>query len=220
MHTCGVIFDCDGTLVDSLSQALQSFNYALEKIGEKRRTPEQLKRYFGAGADRILYRILQDETQGLEAFQHYLAHQSQLASGTYLHKGVRELLDCLSARGVPMAVVTGRHAEDLKVLLKPHDISDYFVTLIADNHAPHSKPAPDGVLMAAQRMGLKPERTFYVGDSVSDMQAARAAGSIAVGAVWDELAKADDLKAADAAFIATEPLHVEQFLQQKFSHNS
>lgn len=216
MHTCGVIFDCDGTLVDSLSQALESFNYALIKVGEQPRTPEEIKRYFGAGADRILSRILGDEKKGLEAFRYYLDHQSQLAGGTRLHNEVRDLLDCLSAEGIAMAVVTGRHAEDLNVLLKPHNINDYFVTLIADNHAPQSKPAPDGVLMAAQRMGLKPERTFYVGDSVSDMQAARAAGSIAVGAVWDALAKAEDLKAAHAAYIATQPKHVWQYFQRQF----
>lgn len=216
MHSYGVIFDCDGTLVDSLAQALESFNYALLKVGAKAHSPEQIKQYFGAGADRILCRILGDEAKGLEAFQHYIEHQTELAADTHLHRGVRELLERLAAEAVPMAVVTGRHADDLAVVLKPHKIDDYFVTLIADSHAPQSKPAPDGVLLAAQRMGLHPSRTFYVGDAIYDIQAARAAGSVAVGAAWDVLANMQELQAERADYIATQPHQVWDFLRQKY----
>lgn len=216
MKNYGIIFDCDGTLTDSLGQALDSFNFALEQVGELPRSPEEIKRYFGAGADRILSRILADEEKGLVAFQHYVDHQTELAAQTHLHPGIRELLDHLAGQEVPMAVVTGRHAQDLEVVLKPHNLNDYFVTLVADSHAPQSKPAPDGVLMAAQRMGLAPANTFYVGDAVYDIQAAHAAGSVAVAALWDTLAKPDELRAQNPAFVASVPMDVWSFFEEKF----
>ncbi|MDQ2076902.1 HAD family hydrolase [Marinimicrobium sp. ABcell2] len=215
----GIIFDCDGTLVDSLSQALESFNHALAAVGEQPRSPEQIKAYFGAGADRILMRIIGDEAKGMEAFQHYVEHQSNLAGATRLHKGVRELLDTLAEQGVPMAVVTGRHERDLQILLEPHQLSEYFVTLIADNHAPQSKPAPDGVLMAAERMGLEPEHTLYVGDAIYDLQAAHAAGSIPVAALWDVLAKPDELRAENPAFMAQTARELWPFFKQRWPLN-
>lgn len=205
MKDCGIIFDCDGTLVNSVAKAFESFHYALAQMGEGPRSSAMIERYFGAGADRILTRILGDEQRGLEAFKHYINHQSELANQTELHQGIRELLDVLAQADVPLAVVTGRHARDLEVLLAPHKLSDYFVTLVADNHIPHSKPAPDGVLMAAQRMGLAPEKTFYVGDAVYDIKAAHAAGSVAVAALWDSLARPQELMAERPDYVARSP---------------
>lgn len=214
---CGIIFDCDGTLVDSLGQALVSFNFALQAVGAEPLPPEVIKQYFGAGADRILMRILDDEALGLAAFKYYIDHQSLLAAQTQLHTGVRALLDTLATEGVPMAVVTGRHAQDLEVLLAPHQLSEYFVTLVADSHAPRSKPAPDGILLAAERMGLPPSKTLYVGDAVYDVQAAHAAGSIPVAALWDQLAKRGELQAEEPAFIAEAPAEIWSFFKRYFA---
>lgn len=213
----GIIFDCDGTLTDSLSQALDSLSFALAQVGATPPSHEEIKRYFGAGADRILNRILGDEEKGLVAFQHYLDHQSELAARTRLHPGVRQLLEHLAAQEVPVAVVTGRHARDLEVVLGPHKLDTYFVTLVADNHVPRSKPDPAGVLMAAKCMGLPPENTLYVGDAIYDVQAAHAAGSVAVAALWDALAKPDELYAERPAFSAHTPMEVWSFFTERFS---
>lgn len=213
----GIIFDCDGTLVDSLGQALDSLSFALAQVGTAPPSHEEIKGYFGAGADRILSRILGDEEQGLVAFQHYLDHQSELAGRTRLHPGVRQLLEHLAVQEVPVAVVTGRHARDLAVVLRPHKLDDYFVTMVADNHVARSKPDPAGVLMAAKCMGLSPENTLYVGDAVYDIQAAHAAGSVAVAALWDALAKPDELYAEKPIFSARTPMEVWSFFAERFS---
>lgn len=213
MKKQGIIFDCDGTLVNSLDQALLSFQYALKKVGAGECTPEQIKQHFGAGADRILLAILSDKERALEAFDYFIDHQSELAYETHLHPGVRELLDQLSSEGVPMAIVTGRHARDLEVVLKPHKLADYFVALVADSHLPKSKPAPDGILMAAERMGLLPQNTLYVGDSPTDIQAAHAARSVPVAALWDSLAKPEELHREDPAFMARTPDEVGSFFK-------
>ena len=210
----GLIFDCDGTLVDSLSAAMESFNFALAAVNEAPRTPEQIKRYFGAGADRILIQLIGDEKKGLAAFEAYVDHQSELANEMKLHDGILELLETAAAEYIPMAVVTGRHARDMEVVLKPHKISDYFKALIADSHIPHSKPAPDGILMAAKHMGLKPQNVCYVGDSIMDIQAAKAAGAASVAALWDILAKEDAMRAEGPNFMAKTPAEVWDFFKR------
>lgn len=216
MREAGIIFDCDGTLVDSLTQALESFNYALDRLGEPPRSPEVIKRYFGAAADRILLGVLGDEEKAHRAFEYYLDHQSELAKTTRLHEGVIELLDALAEDEVPMGIVTGRHARDLDVLLKPHSLASYFQVLVADSELPRSKPAPDGILQAAKVMGLRPDRTFYVGDSHTDMQASHNAGSIPVAALWDQLAKREELKREKPAFFASRPMDVRVFFHERF----
>lgn len=210
MSKYGLVFDCDGTLVDSLGAALESFNYALAAINEKPRTVDQIKRYFGAGADRIFIQLLGNEKKGLEAFEAYVDHQSELAKEMKLHSGILDLLKITSAANIPMGVVTGRHARDMEVVLRPHKIHDYFQVLIADSHVPHSKPAPDGILMAVERMGLDVQNVCYVGDSVMDIQAAKRAGCRSVAALWDVLVKPEVMQAECPDFMARTPADVWQ----------
>ena len=208
MNNYGIIFDCDGTLVDSLKFAFESFNYALSKVGESPRTEIEIKKYFGAAADRILFRLIGNEEKALKAFEFYVDHQTQLAEHMNLHEGIRELLDKLAGEKVPMAVVTGRHTRDLEVILRPHKISHYFVTLVTDNHLPLSKPAPDGILLAADRMNLAPRDTCYVGDSTMDLEAAHRAGATAIAALWDSMVNPDEMRREHPRFLAQTPADV------------
>lgn len=208
MKRHGVIFDCDGTLVDSLGDAIGSYNYAFDKIGEPRRPLTEIKKYFGASADRIFTSLLGSQERGLRAFEYYKEHQTQMAPGLALHSGIRELLEILAENDVPMAVVTGRHADDMKIVLDPHEIVHHFITLVADSQLPRSKPAPDGILLAASRMGLDPVHALYVGDSLTDVQAAHAAGATAVAALWDPLAKRSEMASENPRYIAQVPHEV------------
>ena len=210
----GIIFDCDGTLVNSLNQALESFNYALHKIGETSYGLADIKRHFGAAADRIFLNLLGDRTRALQAFEHYLEHQTELAKTTRLHDGIEELLDTLKKERIPMAIVTGRHTRDLEIVLRPHGLSSAFLALVTDNRVPKSKPAPDGILMAAELMKIPPARTLYVGDSVVDMQAAHAAGSTPVAALWDGLTKPGEMAKEKPAFMAKRPDEVWTFFKK------
>jgi phosphoglycolate phosphatase len=218
MKQHGIIFDCDGTLVDSLGQALESFNFALDRVGFPPRAPETIKRYFGTAADRILLSVVGDKNQAVKAFDYFLEHQSDLAKTTKLHPGIRELLDLLEENEIPLGIVTGRHARDLDIVLRPHRLADYFITLIADSHLPKSKPAPDGILMAAEKMGLPPAQTMYVGDSIFDIQAAHAAGTGSVAALWDSLAKSEELSHEKPDFMAHTPKDVWTYFTERFGN--
>ena len=71
----GIVFDFDGTLADSLGNGLLAFDYAISKVAETPKEPDEIKKYFGLGADRILTRVLAHEGKGKISFQHYLEYQ-------------------------------------------------------------------------------------------------------------------------------------------------
>lgn len=211
----GIVFDFDGTLVDSLGDAMASFNHAIEELGEAPRTADEIKRYFGAGADRILSQVLGDESKGKRAFEIYKDHQRRSAHRVVLHSGIAELLDQIASHKVPIAIVTGRHSEDLEIVIERHRISTRFVTIIADNHVPRSKPAPDGILLAASRLGLDAGEVMYVGDSPVDIQAARSAGAVSVAAMWDRLTRRELMAPHSPRFWADHPRQVwEIFIER------
>ncbi len=205
MKTYGLVLDCDGTLIDSLGAALSSFNYALSAIGEAPRELAEIKSHFGVGADRIFSRLLGYEPQARLAFDAYVEHQADLAARMPLHPGILELLQTAKSARIPMAIVTGRHERDLHAVLRPHEILHYFDALIADSHLQNSKPAPDGILLAAAKLNLEPQNICYVGDSPIDIRAARAAGSGAIAAMWDSLVIPEAMQLERPHYLAETP---------------
>lgn len=199
-----LIFDCDGTLMDSLGNALASFHYALEQMGEPRSTPE-ITRYFRLSADRILLHLMGDETRAQRAYQIYKDHQATLAPGTQIYPGVASLLQRAHKAAIPMGIVTGRHRQDLEILLKPHDLLRYFPVIVTDNELSEPKPSPEGLLKALRQLKIPAAQAFYIGDSLSDMQAAHAAGVKPVAALWDPKVEREKLLAAKPYWAAEHP---------------
>lgn len=206
----GLIFDFDGTIANSLGDALGSFNYALAKLGEAPRTGDEIKRYFGMGADRIFTQLLGDRVIGLRAFELYKEHQRSNVHQVVLHEGIYDLLERLAKASLPLGIVTGRHSEDLEILLSHHQLRSRFVAIISDDHVENSKPAPDGLHLALKQMKLVAADAAYVGDSVGDMEAAHAAGMIAIAALWDPLVNRAAMEACKPHVMATTPADVDE----------
>lgn len=204
MNGKALIFDCDGTLMDSLGKALESFHYALDRMGETRSTPEII-RYFGMSADRILLQVLGDAQRADRAYTLYKEHQTELAPGTLVYPGVVPLLERARKASVPMAVVTGRHRQDLEILLKPHGLLDYFPVIVTDNELSAPKPAPEGLLKALALLGTQASQSFYIGDSRTDIEAAHAAGMKSVAALWDAKVDREKLLRAKPHALAEHP---------------
>jgi HAD superfamily hydrolase (TIGR01549 family) len=199
-----LIFDCDGTLMDSLGNALASFHFALEQLGKPRSTPE-ITRYFRVSADRILMQLLNDETLAQKAYQIYKEHQARLAPQTRIYPGVIQLLELAHQASIPMGIVTGRHRQDLEILLQPHGLLRYFHVIVTDNELSEPKPSPEGLLKALAQFGLPASQAFYIGDSLSDIHAAHAAGVRAVAALWDRKVERQRLLDAKPYWAAEHP---------------
>ncbi|MEK6578647.1 MAG: HAD-IA family hydrolase [Bdellovibrionota bacterium] len=189
----GIVFDLDGTLIDSLAVTIDAFNHGITTHGGRKHTPKEILAHFGPGEGQIFAKILGPEkaASAYEASRKYTDdHKNKMP----LHPGIGELLEQLKSSGVPISIFTGRSWETTELILKHHRLLDRFVTVVANDHVSMAKPSPEGLYLCLERMKLKPDEILFIGDSPSDMIAARAAKSRGVGALWDLLATKKSLE--------------------------
>ncbi|MGK5082791.1 HAD-IA family hydrolase [Bdellovibrionota bacterium FG-1] len=209
MKLKGIVFDLDGTLVDSLAVTFDAFNHGFINQGGTRRTPSEIMSYFGPGERQIFAAILGDS----RADAAYLACRNYLDQNLHrvpLHAGISDLLQSLSEAGIAISVVTGRSWNTTEVILGHHGLLQSFVTVVANDHVSMPKPDPEGIQLACKRMGLNPAEILYVGDMAVDIQAARAAGSGSVAAFWDPSVKREDLLAHAPNHWAHHPIEISK----------
>ena len=205
----GLLFDLDGTLVDSLSTTFDAFNFGLQTVGHPTLTPEQIVKHFGPGELQIFQAIVGHD-KARTAFDAALEHMDRNLGKMPLHKGVRELLDRLHQERVPLSIITGRGWESTEMILNHLGILNRFVTVIANDHVPEPKPSPRGIQLALERMQLEAPQTLYIGDSWVDIRAAQTAGSGSVAALWDWLVRREHLESHTPHHWAETPDHVWQ----------
>ncbi len=207
-----VIFDCDGTIMKSLILGLGAYNYALEKVGARTHAPEEIKQFFGAGADRIFMKLLGDQKKAKDAYEYYFEFESKQVHKIVLHQGIKELLDQLKAHEIKMGVVTGRHFREVESMFNHHNLFPYFESIVCDNHLENSKPHPEGIILAMKKLDVKPQDTFYVGDAVMDILLAKTAGARPIAALWDDWANPDEMQKENPVFMARKPGDIWSFL--------
>jgi HAD superfamily hydrolase (TIGR01549 family) len=211
-----ILFDCDGTLLKSLGFGMDSYNLALAHVGARPHTPEEIKKFFGQSADKILHQLLGDKKKAQEAYEVYFKYEVDHVSRVNPHAGIVELLDNLKAAGFRMGVVTGRHSRDLELLFNHTKLHHYFEALVCDDHLIIPKPHPEGLFLAASRMNININDCYYVGDSVMDLQAANAAGAKGIAALWDQWAHEEEMKREMPAFMAKTPLDIWDWVKSPF----
>ncbi|MEU5047289.1 HAD-IA family hydrolase [Streptomyces griseorubiginosus] len=176
-----VVFDLDGVLVDSFEVMRQAFSIAYDEVVGAGEAPFaeynlHLGRYFPD-----IMRIM-----GLppEMEAPFVRESYRLAPQVQVFPGIPELLGELHARGVPMAVATGKAGERARALLGRLGLVDLFEVVIGSDEVARPKPAPDMVSLAVSVLGAAAEETVMVGDAVTDMRSARGAGVAAAAALW------------------------------------
>jgi phosphoglycolate phosphatase len=179
-----IIFDLDGTLVDSKEDIALSVNLTLDEFGVQRRDPELIYTYIGGGVHNLIRRSLTDEyahllDRGVDIFwENYKGH---VLDTTKPFPGVYRMLEGLSGR--KMAVVTNKPYTHTTMVLRGLDLDRYFISVQGWKVGLPVKPDPALVKMALDETGVSPGRAVMIGDGVSDVLAARGAGtkSCAVG---------------------------------------
>lgn len=189
MNFQGVIFDLDGTLLDTLEDIAVSVNSVLARFGLPTHGVDAYRNFIGDGVSMLVTRALPAEKRAAgmvadcaRAFRENYSRNWNVNTKQY--KGVEELLRSLSAKHVKMAVLSN----------KPHDFTDRCVHELLPNHrfemilgqreGVPSKPDPTGALEIAASLSIAPSRFLYLGDSGVDMDTAIGAGMFAVGALW------------------------------------
>lgn len=177
-----IIFDWDGTLMDSAHEIVGAMQQAIQDTGLPERTPAQMRELIGLGLNDVLGRLFPDlePSRVKERLARYRERYGWPRSRVVLFKPVRETLILLEQRGFELAVATGKSRRGLDRAMKESDTRGHFrVTRCADESAP--KPAPRLVEDVLLRTATEPERALVVGDTEYDMAMARAAGVDSVG---------------------------------------
>lgn len=182
-----VIFDMDGTILETLEDMRDSVNVTMDQVGYPHRSLDEVRRFVGNGAAKLIERCMPQGAQDpkfQEAFgfykQYYDTH-AQIKTGPY--RGIPELLKALKDRGVQIAVVSNKPDEAVK-LLAEHYFPGLFPVAIGQRPGIATKPAPDSVYEVMRQLGAKPETTVYVGDSDVDIDTARNAGLSCISVTW------------------------------------
>lgn len=196
------VFDLDGTLVDSLADLARAVNHALRRVGLPERSLSEIAGFVGEGATRLLERAVAPRLDLLEPalsawWEHYQAH---LLDHTVLYPGVEEVL---RAARVPLAVHTNKPGRLARRILQGLAVLPLFAEVLGGDEAPR-KPDPAGTRAILARLGVPPAEAVYVGDSVVDLELARAVPMPSVAVTWG-LADERRLAASGAAALVRDP---------------
>ncbi len=179
-----ILIDVDGTLVDSVPDLAWCVDAMMEQLGRPPRGDEQVRDWVGNGVERLVRRALigklkgePDEADFERAYPLFLElYAENTSKRSSLYPGVREGIDLLKAAGYKLGCVTNKAARFTEPLLRELGIYDDFSIVISGDTLATKKPDPAPLLHAAKFFGCKPENALMIGDSVSDVAAARAAG--------------------------------------------
>jgi len=177
-----VTLDLDGTLVDTVADLAEAANRMLAELGEPGRSVEEVRSFVGKGIPNLVGRCLNrgeapsaERLHGAhEVFKRHYAAVNGTASTIY--PGVIEGLEFMKAQGVPMGVITNKANFFTDQLLDRLKLTPYFQVVVGGDTTPNKKPHPDPVLYACKALGSEPAENLHVGDSMNDIEAARAAG--------------------------------------------
>jgi len=184
----GILFDLDGTLVNSAPDIGNAANSMLNTLGMEPAAPEQIKAWIGNGIPKLVKRALtkdfdgEPDTQLFEqALPVFLQHyERDVCVDSYMYEGVAETLKTLYERGFTLACVTNKSASCTLPLLNQLEIDQYFTSIVSGDTCEHKKPHPEPILFAISEMDLSTEQSALVGDSAHDLHAAAAAGLPAI----------------------------------------
>ena len=214
MNIKAVIWDLDGTLLNTLDDLAASVNAALAMNGMPLRSTEEVRAFVGNGIRNLMMRAVPGGEanpafdKALEDFtRHYGAHSRDR---TRPYDGILEMLDRLSAAVVKHAIVSNKIDFAVKALSRAY-FGERMCAAIGDDPSRARKPAPDSVLAAMREMGVTAQETVYVGDSDVDVLTARNAGVPCVAVLWGFRDEAC-LRAAGAGRLAHTPDELREII--------
>lgn len=202
-----VLFDLDGTLLNTLDDLADSVNDVLLSEGYQKRTLEEIRMFIGNGAKKLMERALPQgtpETEILRCLALFRSvYQKNMRNKTRPYDEIPALLERLKGMGIKIGVVSNKPDEAVKEVCGFYFREDVNAA-IGDNMNRKKKPAPDNVYEVLKQLGSRKEKTLYVGDSDVDVVTARNAGLDCVGVAWGYRSR-EILAEAGADHIIDEP---------------
>lgn len=179
-----ILFDLDGTLVDSVPDLARCVNAALSAVGVPAASQAQIRSWVGNGASRLLHRALTGQVDGMAAAaQHASAmavfnacYADDPGRDSGLYPGASATLAALVAKGISLGCVTNKPHRFVRPLLEALGLGQCFAVLVGGDSTPYLKPDPSPVRAALAELGVPASQSLLVGDSHVDMAAGQAAG--------------------------------------------
>ncbi len=182
-----VIFDLDGTLLNTLEDLRDSTNFALSRCGYPERTTQEIRSFVGNGIGKLIEHAVPQGTSREEyaaVLAVFKAHYAENCNNkTRAYDGIEALLARLKAANVKLAIVSNKVDSAVKALCERY-FADYISIAIGEKENICRKPAPDTVFAAMELLGAKKESTVYIGDSEVDVQTAKNAGIDLIAVSW------------------------------------
>ncbi|WP_418184782.1 HAD family hydrolase [Aliarcobacter vitoriensis] len=212
-----IIFDLDGTLLDSIEDIAISMNKVLESLNLQTHSIEDYKYFVGGGVDILVENALGNQTNQIkdEVIKRFkVEYDGKMHSKTLPYQGIYELLNELKKLDCNLAVLSNKPHE-FTVTYVNHFFKDYgFKEIHGQKQNVPKKPNPKAAIDIAQALNTPCENIFFVGDTKVDMQTAKNAGMIAIGVLWgfrDE----KELSEFGADFIVKTPLEIVDIISNK-----
>jgi phosphoglycolate phosphatase len=177
---CGMLFDLDGTLLDSAPDLVASLNAVRRSEGKDPLPLSEMSRFASKGAAGLLRAGMPavDDTTLEEWRQRFLHHYAQNSyENSRLYDGVPELLDALDRNGIPWGIVTNKFEVLTHPILEAAGLSDRASCVVCGDTLSSKKPDPAPVLLACETIGTEPGHTVFAGDDLRDIEAGKAAGT-------------------------------------------
>ena len=182
-----VLFDLDGTLVDSLDDLTDAVNHMLQDFGQRQLAPSRVRQLVGKGARNLVQRALQSEhpddiDRGMALFTEY--NTRHIADKSRLYDGARELLQRLADTPLRMAVISNKNEDLSRLILKSLGVAGFFDRIAGGDTFQEMKPSPLPLLKVIENLGHSPAHAVMVGDSINDIQAGNRAHITTIGCTW------------------------------------
>ncbi len=211
-----VLFDLDGTLIDSAPDLAGAANRLRAEHGLEPLPYERLRPMVGAGARGMVgvaFGVLPGDARFEPLRDAFLArYESGMLDRTHVFEGMHELLNALEAAGIAWGIVTNKATRFAVPVAEGLGLSPRAGALVCGDTTAHAKPHPEPLWEAARRLGHAPADCIYVGDDLRDVQAGRAAGMATVVAAWGYLGQAESIGQWGADAIVESPTSLLNWL--------
>ncbi len=185
-----VIYDLDGTLLDTLEDLARSANHVMQGLGFPEHPVDAYRYFVGDGVRELIRRCLPENyrrdtpiiDRGVDAMAAAYAEQWHIS--TRIYPGITELIAQAAGAGLPQAILSNKPDAFTRKMVAYYFPDYRFADVRGQIEGIPKKPAPDGALAIAKKLNVSPEQVLYLGDTGTDMQTAVAAGMFAVGACW------------------------------------
>lgn len=210
-----LIFDLDGTLLDTIKDLTDAVNVALVRYGYPTHTEGEVVRMVGNGMRLLVARALPGGEENpdfgavLDCFLAY--YEEHKADATAPYRGIPEMLACLRDAGCAMAIVSNKQDDAVRALADRF-FSDYLSVAVGESATVPKKPAPDAVFSALEALGKTAEGAVYIGDTAVDIETARNAGLPCLSVGWGFRLPSELVAAGANAVFMTPELLLEYLL--------